>query len=305
MLASSTSGDPSPLEVVASILDEIGKAIPPQIFQRLLSGAHPPGSPSTPNASELFGFRMTFVLDSCSLQGALRQQLKHGKSGVLNGIRAGFLRPIAPRQLDREIRRHLREIAADCHVPLDTARALYREVATLIDFKPVSPAKVRRLKREMPNPEDAAFVALLFETEALGVVTEEKAYASIPGVRAYSAADAGRIVLCYRKQATVFVCSIPMVRMALDLVSQLVGAIVRFVRQFPQLAVAVVLGVLAFAAMYPERARKALDAARTACADLWTLVGPHLIAFGTVAQTRLVEAAETRQRLTAVRATVA
>jgi hypothetical protein len=96
-----------------------------------------------------------------------------------------------------------------------------------------------------------------------------------------------------------------MVRMALDLVSQLVGAIVRFVRQFPQLAVAVVLGVLAFAAMYPERARKALDAARTACADLWTLVGPHLIAFGTVAQTRLVEAAETRQRLTAVRATVA
>lgn len=282
--------------MVASILDEIGKAIPPEMFQRLLGGIAPPGSASAPNASELFGFRMTFVIDSCSLQGALRQQLKHGKSGVLSGIRAGFLRPIAPRQLDREIRRHLREIAADCGVSITAARALYREVATLIEFKPVSPAMVRRLKREMPNPEDAAFVALLVESEALGVVTEEKAYASIPGVRAYTAADAGRVVLCYRKQATVFVCSIPMVRMAWDLVSQLVSAIVRFVRQFPRLAVGIALAVLAFAAMYPERARNALDAARTACADLWALVGPHVMAFATVAQTRIVEAGQTRQR---------
>jgi hypothetical protein len=304
MLASSTSADLPPVELIASILDEIGKVIPSQWFQRMFTGT-PTGQTSAPNTAELFGFRMTFVLDSCSLQGALRQQLKHGKSGVLNAIRAGFLRPIAPRQLDREIRRHLREIAADCRVPLATARALYREVATLIDFKPVSPARVRRLKREMPNPEDAAFVALLLETEALGVVTEEKAYASIPGVRAYSAADASRIVLCYRKQATVFVCSIPMMRMAWDLVSQLVGAIVRFVRQFPRLAVGIALAALAFAAMYPEKARKALDAARTACADLWTLLGPHIIAFGTVAQTRIVEAGQTRQRLTAVRAATA
>lgn len=299
MLASSTSpaSDPSPLEMVASILDEIGKIISPQLFQRMLGGLSSTGPASASHASELFGFRMTFVLDSCSLQRVLRVQLKHGNSGVLNGIRAGFLRPIAPRQLDREIRRHLREIAADCRVSITAARALYAEVAAMIEFKPVSAAKVRRLKREMPNPEDAAFVALLVESEALGVVTEEKAYADIPGVRSYSTAEAGRIVLCYRKQATVFVCSIPMLRMAWDFIAQIVGGVYRLVKQCPKLALGIALAVIAFVAMYPEKAKKLLESARSACAEFWSVFGPHIIAFGTVAQTRLVEAAATSQRL--------
>lgn len=307
MLASSTSPvpNPTPLEMVASILDEIGKVISPQTFQRLLGGLGSTGPASASQASEVFGSRMTFVLDSCSLQGALRSQLEHGKSGVLDGIRAGFLRPIAPRQLDREIRRHLHEIAADCGVPIAAARALYAEVAAMIEFRPVSPAKVRRLKREMPNPEDAAFVALLVESEALGVVTEEKAYSGISGLRVYSASEAGRIVLCYRKQATVFVCSIPMLRMAWDFISQVVGGTCRLVRQHPRVALGIALAVLALAAMYPERSRKVLGEARTACADLWSCLGPHIIAIATVAQTRLLEASEARQRLTAAGPAVA
>ena len=299
MFASSTSDtpDPTPLETVTALLDEFGKAIPSALFQRFFAVESAPGATSKSHISELLGIRMTFVLDSCSLQRVLRLQLKHGKSGVLEGIRAGFLRPIAPHQLDREIHRHLHEIAADCRVSVTAALDLYLEVATLIEFRSVSQSTVQRLEREMPNPEDAAFVALLLESEALGVVTEEKAFASISGVRAYSTADAGRIVLCYRKQATMFVCSIPMLKMGWGFTSQVAGTISRLVRQYPRIAVGIALAIIALAVMYPEKARKAVEDTRALSADLWSLFGPHFIAFITVAQVRLCEAAETGQRL--------
>lgn len=294
MLAPPTLAEPNQvsIETVATFLDAIGRAVPPQVFRRMFADFTPAGLAHAPSAIEPFGSRMTFVLDSCSLQRVLRSQLRRGKSGVLEGIRAGFLRPIAPRQLDREIRRGLRRIAADCGVPITAARALYREVAALIEFKPVSPAQVRRLKRELPNPEDAAFVALLFETEALGIVTEDKAYRCIPGMRAYSTAETGRIVLCYRKQATVLVCSISMARITWDFMSRVVGGVARLVRAHPRVAVGIALVTLALAARHPDKALKIVEGCRSASAAYWALLGPYIVAFVSVAQDRVCEAAD-------------
>jgi hypothetical protein len=245
--------------------------------------------------------QLKLVVDSCSLQGALRAKLKHGKSGMLEGIRTGILHLVAPRQLDREIRRHLRDIASDCGVAIAVARALYNEIAAFIEFKSVRAATVRRLRRQIPNPEDAAFVALLFESDALGVVTEEKDYARIPGLAAYTAAETSRMVLCYRKQAVVLVCSVPMLKLAGDVLIGLVGGSCRLVRQYPNVALGVMLALVAFAILYPDKVNGAIDAVRSRSGELWSVFGPFIVAFGTVAWARVDEAAATREHLAATR----
>jgi hypothetical protein len=98
----------------------------------------------------------------------------------------------------------------------------------------------------------------------------------------------------------VFVCSIPVLKMAWDFSAQILRGVYRFIQQYPKLALGIALAAIAFVAMYPEIAKKLLESARSACAECWSVFGPHIAAFGTVAQIRLLEAADTRQRLKAV-----
>lgn len=297
MIASAAKPDSSASNPVDWILDEIGRALPPWVFRALLGVKSSEALCGAPVASDLFGFGLRFVLDSCSLQRALRQQLKYGKSGLLEAMRSGFIRPIAPKQLDKEIRRHLREIAADTGAPLRTARALYREIAEQIEFKTVRSTSVKRAKREMSNGEDAAFVALLRDSNALGVITEEKAFASIPGLRVYSGASASGIVLTFRKQATVFACVVPLAKAVWQLVSSAFRVLAAFVRQFPRIAAGLALALLGLAAAYPEKAAKLLDAARVAWGDLWARAWPHLVGLATTAHDRFLAANQARQQL--------
>lgn len=297
MIASAAKPDASASNPVDWILDEIGRALPPWVFRALFGASSAEAVRRAPGASDPFGFGLRFVLDSSSLESALRQQLKHGKSGLLESMRSGFIRPIAPRQLDREIRRHLPEIAADTRVSLRAARALYKDAAALIEFRTVRSASVKRVKREIANGEDAAFVTLLRDSEALGVITDDKAFSSIPGVRAYSGSSASGIVLTFRKQATVFACVIPVTKAVWHGLSAALNVVAAFVRQFPRVASGIAIAVLAFAVAYPERAAKLLDAARATCSDLWAQASPLIVGLANVAHARFAEATAVRQRL--------
>lgn len=297
MIASAAKPSPSASSPVDWFLDEIGRVLPPWVFSALFGAGSFEVPRSAPRASDLFGFGLRFVLDTSSLEQALRQQLKHGKSGLVDAMRSGFIRPIAPKKLDREIRSHHRRIAAELGVPLRAVRALYKELAAFIEFKPVRPAEVKRLKQAISNGEDAAFVALFQGAESLGVITEDKAFARIPGMRAYSGADACGVVLTFRKQATVFACFIPIAKAVWKLISGVFGFVATLVRQFPRLMAGLAIALVGFAVACPERAAKLLNALRGACSDLWALAEPHVERFATVAHNRILEANAAREKL--------
>lgn len=291
--------------LVEQFLDQLGRSIPPSVFQLLSPSKHQHQNQSEEHLLALLGLRLTFVLDSSSVQRVLRVSLRHGKSGVLEGMKAGFIHPVAPLLLDKEIREHAPEIARDCGVPVGVVLDYYsREIRPLVEFKGVHVEEVARLRREIADPDDADFMALFLQVESLGIVTEDKAFAQTPGVKTFTVSEIGKIHLAYRKQAVAIVCGIPVAVLAVKAFGAILAGIAALCAQSkrnPRLVLGIAGSLLILAIMFPEQRKrfvKQLRAVGSDLGDLWNHLQPWAFAYAEAFARRAQEASLVGQQLT-------
>ena len=239
---------------VSDKFDEFGKSLEEEFFQLingLLLRSYPQNEEKGLRAfMSLLGIGASFVFDSNAIQKVIRYELKGGKSSALSAIKSGFVTALCPPDIEFEISNHTLEIAEYCETtPVRVMEFYHKEIRPYIQLMEVSDQELfEKIKADIKDKDDAPFVALGLETNAIGIVTEDGVIKDQEGIKTYRLEDIARVHVHFRKRGVVIFLSILNVIaffLFIKTILSFFGMIINFVKNNPKL----VLGILAGATL--------------------------------------------------------
>jgi hypothetical protein len=279
-------------EKVSKFLDELGKAIPDELFSGI-NNYYIKNLKVDPeyhrHLLEHLQIGFSFVFDTNSIQEILRRILRDQNSDVFDGIRVGRFVALAPFKADYEIAEHIKDIAKDCgKSPLETLKIYHDVVRPHIHFLSIKNIEtLENIRRKIRDEDDAPFVVLYLEEKPLGIVTRDNDIKEFEGTKCFELKDLGQIHVDGRKRETAIIIIFSIILMIWGFVKLIFGFfknILNFMKEHPWLSLIFLLtaifGFFLICYKISDRTKLYLIQKwkhfKTDCKELLSSIGPYV-----------------------------